>query len=338
VSNQPTDQGAKRIETGSIADIDMDLLIAGTILDNVSFLVVPTGFNHDVSIESAWVRFDNILGSPYLNLKIGKHEVDLPRSAHRPWNLSDTGYLFYSYHPKGSASAFDLGENQRGVEWTAHDHGSLNRIAVSVFSVEGSPGSNGAWDTPAVYAHASHQELFDNPWLSAARFGAFGTYTTWPTKALTSMGEPIPGTGQHLKPSSRFGLENHLWFGPAATPLHTILVAGGGSDSRSLIQDATRAGTYAGGFLEVGYTPMLQTTVFFRWDLIRNLHQAVPGTPRDVNDEDGYTVGVRYTIAFTSRAEIALHAEYSTVQMKRVADNDRDVTKHTAFLGADFAF
>jgi hypothetical protein len=339
VSHQPTDQGTKTIKTGSVTDIGIDLLIGGTLLNNISFLVVPTGFASDgsVTLESAWVRFDNLLDSPYLNLKIGKHEVDLPRSAHRPWNLSDTGYLIYSYHPKGSISQFDLGENQRGAEWVAHDRGSFNRVAVSVFSVEGSPGSSTAFDTPGAYAHASHQTLFDNPWVSAARVGAFGAYTTWPTATLTSMGTPIGGTGSRLRSSSRYGIEGHLWFGPPATPLHMILVGAAGSDSRSLIQNANRTGTWAGGFLEIGYTPLLRTTLFFRWDLIRNQQQPIAGTPRDVNDEDAYTGGIRYTLGFTSRAEVALHLEYSTVQTKKLAADGHDVTSDTVFVGADFA-
>src|ERR1700686_5491264 len=65
LTNQPTDQGTKKLRTGGIADIGMDLLTAGTLAKNVSFLVVPTGFASDgnVHLESFWVRFDNLLGS-----------------------------------------------------------------------------------------------------------------------------------------------------------------------------------------------------------------------------------------------------------------------------------
>src|SRR6202140_4971524 len=62
ITNQSTDQGVKKLRTGGIAGIGMDLLTAGTLFQNVSFLVVPTGFAPDgvVSLESAWVRFDNM--------------------------------------------------------------------------------------------------------------------------------------------------------------------------------------------------------------------------------------------------------------------------------------
>jgi len=44
VSNQDTDQGKKDIKSGSVSTIGIDLLTGGTLANNVSFLVVPTGF------------------------------------------------------------------------------------------------------------------------------------------------------------------------------------------------------------------------------------------------------------------------------------------------------
>src|ERR1700704_4976788 len=44
VTNQITDQGNRTISTGGVADAGMDLLMAGTLSKNISFLVVPTGF------------------------------------------------------------------------------------------------------------------------------------------------------------------------------------------------------------------------------------------------------------------------------------------------------
>src|SRR5438105_9750278 len=141
VDNQDTDQGAKKIRSGNVADVDFDLLTAGTLIHDVSFLVVASGGSEDsnVKLESAWVRFDNLLGSPLLNLKIGKHEIDLPRSAHRPLNLTDTGYLIYGYHPQGSASQFDMGENQRGGEIVSHERCSSHLLPVSLLTVQRSP-------------------------------------------------------------------------------------------------------------------------------------------------------------------------------------------------------
>ena len=339
-THQQTDQGTKTLKSGGVSDIGLDLLAGGTLFDNVSFLVVPTGFTSEegVTLESAWVRFSNLGGSSWANLKLGKHDVDLPRSAHRTWSLSPTGYLIYGYHSPGSASAYDLGENQRGIEWVGHDRGSFTRAAVSVFSVGGSPGTRGAFDTPGVYAHVTHQWLFDGDGLSAFRIGGFGSYTTWPTSTLTENSEPIPGQGSDLKGSSKVGFDAHFWFGPAVTPLHLIIVAAHGQDNKALIPDATRDGTFNGGFVELGYTPTLRTTVFGRYDVIRNHTQGVAENPRNLNDEDAETIGLRHTFNFTSRAEYALHAEFSSKRTKLAAADGSDVRNNTLFLGIDFAF
>src|SRR5882757_6158891 len=53
-TNVDTDQGPQTIKSGGVADAGMDLLMAGTLTQNISFLVVPTGFASDgvVNLES----------------------------------------------------------------------------------------------------------------------------------------------------------------------------------------------------------------------------------------------------------------------------------------------
>src|ERR1700724_2182002 len=140
VTNQPTDQGVKDIGSGGVADASMDLLMAGVLTKNISFLVVPTGFASDgnVHLESYWAYFTRVIrDSDWFNIRVGQHEVDLPASGHRGISLTDT-YLLYSYHPgvpSGSnISAYDMGENQRGVEFLGHDATDLTRYSVSVFT------------------------------------------------------------------------------------------------------------------------------------------------------------------------------------------------------------
>ena len=339
-THQPTDQGTKTLTSGGVSDIGLDLLLAGTLFDNVSFLVVPTGFASDgrVTLESAWVRFSNLGGSSWANVKLGQHEVDLPRSEHRSWSLSPNGYLIYGYHSPGSASVSDLGENQRGIEWAGHDRGSFTRAAVSVFTVEGSPGTRGAFDTPGIYAHVTHQWLFAGDGVSAFRIGGFGSYTTWPTSILSANSQPIPGQGSDLKGSSKVGFDADLWFGPAVTPLHLIIVGAHGQDNKALIPDATRDGTFTGGFLELGYPPTLKVTVFGRYDAIRNHTQGVPGTPQNFHDEDAETIGLRHSFNLTNRSAYILHAEFSTMRTTLAAADGSAMRNNTLFLGIDFAF
>jgi hypothetical protein len=339
-SNVQTDQGIKKLRTGGLATVGIDLLMAGTLAKNVSFLVVPTGFTsgEGVKLESAWVRFDNIFRSSWANLKIGKHEVDLPRSAHRPWNLSSTGYLIYGFHANGSVNVYDMGENQRGIEYVGHDRGSLNRVALSVFDVEGSPGSRNAFDTPGFYFHATHEWVFDSSSISVARVGVFGAYATWPTTTLTSGGEPIPGGGGNLEPSTKYGAEGQAWFGRSATPLHAIVVVAHGEDSKKLIPEAVRNGTFNGGFFELGYSVNLKTLIFGRYDLCKNVKQGIAENAKNLGDEDAHTFGLRRTFNFTNRTEYALQLEYSNQRTKGVAANRLDTRNRTFFAGIDFAY
>ncbi|MFY9549811.1 MAG: hypothetical protein WAU32_01560 [Thermoanaerobaculia bacterium] len=340
VTNQSTDQGVKKLRTGGFAAIGMDLLTAGTLFQDVSFLVVPTGFAPDgaVSLESAWVRLDNLWKSSWINLKVGRHEVDLPASAHRPWNLSSTGYLIYGFHASGSVSLFDMGTNQWGIEYGGHDRGSLNRVTFSVFNVQDSPGSRNFFSTPGIYGHATHEWAFDEGVVSAVKVGAFGSYTTWPTTFFTSGGTPIPGTGGNLEPSMKIGGEGQIWFGPRASPFHLILVFAHGSDNQALIPNATQDGIFNGGFAEFGYSIGLKNLIFGRYDICKNSRQGDPTAPSNLNDQNAITVGYRHTFQFSNRAEYALHIEYSSLQTKGAGANGLDMRANTYFAGIDFAY
>ena len=340
VTNQPTDQGTKNLGSGGVGQVGMDLLMGGTLFQNVSFLVVPTGFAPDgtVVLESAWVRFDNLFGSSWANFKLGRHEVDLPLSAHRPWNLTDTGYLIYSFHANGSASSYDMGENQWGVEYMGHDRGSRNRVAVSVFNVQNSLGSENFWSTPGVYAHATHEWLFDGGPVSEAKIGVFGSYTTWPTTSFTIDGEPIPGTAGNLEPSMKIGGEGQIWFGPPATPFHLVLVFAHGEDNQALIADATQNGTFNGGYAELGWTFTLKNLFFARYDLCKNSQQGVPGTPQDLGNVNAITAGWRHTFEFSNRSEYAVHLEYTSLQTIGAGANGLNTRTNQYLVGIDFAY
>ena len=339
VNNQPTDQGTKTISTGGgFAVSAFDVLSAGTLGKNTSFLFVPAFDGGEWEVESAWVRFDNILKSTWFNLKLGHHEVDLPRSAHRPIDQASGGFLIYGYHPLGSASGFNMGDNQDGIEWVGHDRGSRNRVAVSLFNSGGSPASKSVYSNPGIYLHASHEFVFNSVGLSQAKVGVFGWDSTYPTNFLTADGEPIEGTGSNLKHSRTGGVEGQLWFGPQETPFHAILALAHGTDNRDLIEEATRNGSWNGGYLELIYTPQLKTSVFARMDAIKNSSQPVADTPRNANDQTQFTVGLRHTLSYSTRAEYALHGELSSLRTRGAAEGEPTVTATTFFFGVDFAF
>ena len=73
--------GTTTTKTGSFGFAGLDILAAGTLAEQMSFLLVYTpGLGSaafgtqpsDGDLESAWVGFFRLFGTPFLNLRVGK--------------------------------------------------------------------------------------------------------------------------------------------------------------------------------------------------------------------------------------------------------------------------
>ncbi len=138
----------------------MDILAAGTLAKNISFLLVPSADNTGAfHFESANVRFDNLLHSSWLNVKVGKFELDNIISEKRILTLSNNGGLYQIYHfvPVGDINGFGLGDNQLGAELSGHSKNDYTRYSVALLSSnDGNVGlSNGhGYDTYLTFSQA----------------------------------------------------------------------------------------------------------------------------------------------------------------------------------------
>lgn len=345
-TSQETDDGKKTLKSGGFADIGMDLLTGGNLSDKASFEVVATGFSPDESanLESYWAYFSRLFfKSDWFNVRVGKHELDLPASGHRSINLTNP-FLVYSYHPAADGNAgspFALDENQRGLEVVGCDSRSFTRYTFSVFNANDSPGSRHAFDSPSAYAHV--QKYFQTAMSAVPEFelGAFGAYASYPTTALTLSGQPIAGQGGNLQATMRYGGEAQIWLGSPTRPLHILAVYAYGRDKRGLYAGADRDGTWNGAFLQAIWVPPLaglHLGLFGRYDLIRNINQPFLASERALDDQDQFTVGFKYTLGYSNRAEYALHMEYSSNRTRMTAFDGSDVRTGTAFVGIDFAY
>jgi hypothetical protein len=348
VTNVPTDEGGKTIGSGGVQDAGIDLLTAGVLTKNISFLVVPTGFASDgnVHLESYWAYFSRVIkNSDWFNIRVGQFEIDLPASAHRPLALTD-GYLLYSYHPSvpggANISAYDMGQNQRGVEIVGHDKDSQTRYTLTVFSAYDSVGSSNGLSSPSFYGHVQKYFRFNDGLVSQAEVGVWGALANYPTQFLTTGGTVIPGSGTNLQSSTRYGMEANVWLGPLVAPLHLNLVYGHGSDKKDLFQGtADRGGTFNGGFLEAIWVPpvdLLHWSVFGRYDVIRNQNQPLIAGPSNYDNQDQWTLGLRYTIAYSIRDEVALHAEISSDNAKGIGAGGLDQRTDAIMFGVDFVY
>ncbi len=329
-THQPTDSGSTTIGSGGIGDSSADLIMGGSFADNVSALILATGFASDgkVALESAWARISNIFGSNWLNLRAGLMELDLPASEHRALALN-TPYAFYHYHPVGSANSFSMGDNQVGVELMGHTNGAGFRYSVAVLNGEGTMGTNSVWSAPTVYAHVTETWHPYAHGLTRVRIGAFGTVGWMPTgySTLTPYAAPmgtmpampsgppaaVPGTGFGMSPTMLAGGEVSFTFGPLATPFIVRVVGAYGQDDAALVAGATQNASYFGGFAQIMYTPVLRGTIFGTYNWVRSLQAGVATQDVTIGDVDGIDIGGRYWIFQSYVASVALHLEGSWV-------------------------
>jgi len=108
--------GQQRITSHGFDVGGLDLLSGGTLDKNLSFLFVLSSDENAVfHFESVNARFDNLFGSPWLNVKVGKFELDNIVSEKRGLTLSGSGGGFQLYHfiPVGDSNFVgQIGDNQ----------------------------------------------------------------------------------------------------------------------------------------------------------------------------------------------------------------------------------
>src|SRR5438309_4631172 len=177
----------------------MDLWTAGTLYKNISFVLLPSSDNTGAfHFEAAFVRFDNLWNSHWVNFKAGKFELDNLVSETRFLFLSGNGAAYQAYHflPVTDSlgfTNFGLGDNQIGAELSGHSENSYTRYGVAELSnteeAVGLPASQ-SYDTYLTFSHA-----IDAGALGVERLGAYAYIGRRPTYFQTSGGTPIPGTG-----------------------------------------------------------------------------------------------------------------------------------------------
>ena len=354
--------GEQRLTTTGFNIGGLDILTGGTLEKNISFLLVPssdeTGAFH---FEAVNVRFDNLFHSPWLNVKVGKFELDSFISEKRSLTLSGSGggYQLFHFIPVGDGNIFgQVGDNQLGVEWMGHSMDDRTRLSAAVFS-----STDGNVDQPygqnSYAAFFAGSQAFSTGKLGVQRLGAYAMYGMAPTTYLTSGGVPIPGSGIGNKSYSRVGFEGLFYLGPH---LDFQVFTQHGSDSAwfgacygdiitgtcdpttqnnttGVLPVGARNPTWNGAFVETHYVYSPQLTIFQRSEWVRMSQQAFSTNPSNLGDIDNYVVGYRYNPFMTSRAGFAFHNEYSWIRQRGTSPvSGTDLSSNSLMLGFDFDF
>src|SRR6202171_4418209 len=294
----PTGDGTTTTTTqnGTFGFTGLDVFAVGTLGEQLSFLITYTpglagaGFQLAPSgsdLESAWLGFNDILNSPVLNPRVGKHALDLPIDEHRQITLTE-GYAVYHFRPTGISVAWSPGDNQPGIEIYGHSELSRVRYSFSLVNERNSAfWSNQIVSNPVVWGHLTGQRYLSNPLLASVKAGVFGSVGWHPAASLTLAGTPpattapVQGTGSNVKRHMRYGAEAHMMFLSLVNPITLSGVIWGGSDDAALITPAIAGGTtqearFLGGFVEGVWTINPRLSLIGRYEKINNTQMGDP--------------------------------------------------------------
>ena len=89
----------QRITSSGFDISGLDFHTGGTLEKNFSFYVLPSSDNTaSFHFETVMARLDNLFGSPWMNIKLGKFELDNLLSEKRVLTLTGNGGIYQLYH------------------------------------------------------------------------------------------------------------------------------------------------------------------------------------------------------------------------------------------------
>lgn len=334
----------------------LDIWTAGTLYKNISFSVLPSMAEGDTfHLENAWVRFDNLFKTPWMNLKFGKFELDMLLSEKRFLTLSNVGGTWYNYHflPPGDINGFGgIGDNQLGVELSGHSKNSYARYSIALLSsVDGNPGltAAGQGGTARTYdVFANVNEGFQVRGLGVQRIGLFGYFGQSPTYFLTQTvgGVTTPLEAQGNKGFSRVGA--YGWWFFKDLDIETLYMHGQDSvylgngvpaNDPGALPAGAAGPTWNGGFVEAHYTVNPQFIFTGRYELVHMSRQANPSILPNLGNVDSFTIGYRWYPIMFSRGGLAFHNEYAQAKTGNTSIlTNSDQTSRSVMVGFDFDY
>jgi len=379
---QGTAGGAQTIQRINSSGFDLsglDFHTGGTLDKNISFYVLPssdgTGAFH---FESVNARLDNIAGSPWLNLRLGRFELNNLLSEKRTLWLTGNGGVYQTYHfiPVGDGNIFgQMGDNQLGLEYMGHSVDDKTRISASLLS-SNDGNVNLTLGANSYSGFFTADQAFDAGKMGMERVGAYAFVGEAATDYITSNGVPIPGSGVGNKGFSREGFYAQLYFGPH---FDLNIVTQHGSDNAwfgqgygdavasdgnggttctgtagspgcppnntpgTVLPTGSRAPSWNGYTFEGRYVYSPQLIFKAVYEAERMSQQATPGTADNLGNIDNYSVGFRYNPIMTSRAGVAYFGEFNMFRQKgtgptSLAGNPTDTATSELLFGIDFDF
>ena len=347
----------------------LDFHTGGTLEKNISFYVLPSADSTATfHFETVMARFDNLFGSSWMNVKMGKFELDNLLSEKRILTLTGNGGIYQLYHfiPVGDGNIYgQIGDNQLGMEVMGHSANDRTRYSASLLS--SSDGNTGLVTGANSYTgFFTASQAFDTGKFGVQRVGGYLMVGEAATTYLTSAGVPIPGSGIGNKSFNREGFVGQFYLGPhfdvqvvtqhgwdsawfgqgygnAVNPSNgTPGPPGPNNTPGATLPAGAQAPTWNGVLVEPHYVYSPQLIFIGRFETIRMSRQATAGTASNLGNITTYTLGTRYNPFMTSRAGMALHAEYNWLHQDgtgpAIGIPSANVNTSELLLGIDFDF
>lgn len=328
------DTGIRRFTSSGFDLSGLDFHTGGTLEKNVSFYVLPSSNSAgSFHFETVMARFDNLFKSPWLNVKMGKFELDNLLSEKRVLTLTGNGGIYQLYHfrPVNDGNIFgQIGDNQLGVELMGHSYNDRTRYTAALLSSsDGQVGLPYGANSYSGFFTAS--QAFDVGKLGVDRIGGYAMVGEAPTTWFTSGGptgailngaignksyhrEGFVGLfyfGEHVDVQvvTQHGWDN-AWFGQGYGDFIDAIAPNNNTPGTTL-PAGSRAPTWNGVLVEPHYIYSPQLIFIGRFETIRMSQQSTPGVAQNFGNITTYTVGYRWNPFMNNRAGFAWHNEYN---------------------------
>jgi hypothetical protein len=357
----------------------LDFHTGGTLAKNVSFYVLPSSDpTASFHFETVMARLDNLAHTSWLNLKLGKFELDNLLSEKRILTLTNVAGVYTNYHFQPATEnngvnaafpgfTFGIGDNQLGMEVMGHSADDRTRYSVAVIS-----SNDGNVNLPTSRSYGTYltaSQAFQAGSLGLQRIGVFDYIGESPTYFQFTNGNNsgipgnaafgIPGTGIGNRSFYRAGLIAQIYikkYDLTAMYFHSAddkyLATGTPSNAAfGTLPAGAQNAIWNGALFESHYTPSPQFILIQRVELVRMSQQALPivaGTPYipgvsvpslSFGNENVYTFGGRYYPFISSRAGFAFHGEYAfSHQIGTSPVTGQNLDFSSLLAGFDFAF
>jgi hypothetical protein len=328
----------------------LDFHTGGTLEKNISFYVLPSADpTATFHFETVMARFDNLFGSSWLNVKMGRFELNNLLSEKRMVQLTGNGGIYQTYHfiPVGDGNIFgQMGSNQLGMEYLGHSYNDRTRVSAALLT--SSDGNENLITSSNAYnGFFTFDQGIDMGRLGVDRLGGYAFVGEAATYYRTSGGTPIAGSGIQNKSFSRIGFTGQFYFGPHfdvnfvtqhgednawfgqgyGNPINPGSAENGipGCPSACLLNNTpgttlpvgSQGPTWNGYTIEARYVYSPQLIFIGEFEGERMSRQAngptypTGASPSNLGNIDNYDFLIRYNPFMTNRAGMALQSEFN---------------------------